>query len=256
MTSRPEWLEVRTLYGGAPAQFVEWTLPQKPSRPALLIAIHGGYWRARYGLDRLRPFCQAFCRLGFAVASLEYRRLGEDGGGWPGTLEDVQLALSSLPATARAEGLKFSKAVLVGHSAGGQLALWAPSSARTATSAQLPVAGVVGLAAVSDLKEAARLNLSKGAVRELLGGGPETVPERYRSASPVERLPLGIPTVLLHGTRDEDVPYALSPAYVEKARAAGDVVRLVTLEGAGHFDVIQPESRHWPEVVAAVESVG
>lgn len=241
-------------YGPAASQGVEWVVPERAPHSILAVAIHGGYWRVRYGLDHLRPFCAALAAAGFAVASLEYRRLGEPGGGWPGTLEDIAHALHSLPGEAAQMGLSFSRVLLLGHSAGGQLALWGASSAQ-AKAAGLNLAGVVALAAVSDLVAASHLNLSNGVVRELLGGSPEQVPERYRAASPVEFLPLRVPTVLVHGTEDADVPYALSPAYVQKARAAGDEARLVTLKGGGHFDVIEPESPHWPAVLKAIESL-
>jgi acetyl esterase/lipase len=225
-----------------------------PRRPTLLVAIHGGFWRVAYGLETLRPFCTALAARGFAVASLEYRRLGESGGGWPGTLEDVQTGCAALAAGARAYGLTFSGALAVGHSAGGHLALWAAARARSPGT--LPWVGAVGLAAVSDLVEASRLNLSTGVVRDFLGGAPEEVPARYREASPVALLPTGVPTVLVHGTQDADVPYALSPAYVERARALGDTARLLTLEGGTHFDVIEPASAFWPEVVDVLESFG
>ena len=231
---------------------MEWSGTEKPSRPTLLVAVHGGYWRAQYGLDHLRPFCRALAERGFAVASLEYRRLGEKGGGWPGTLDDVVQALASLPGEAKKKGLAPFRLLLVGHSAGGHLALLAASRAKGMAP---PVGGVVALAAVSDLHEAARLNLSQGVVaKEFLGGSPEEVPERYKAASPLQHLPLGLPTVLVHGTRDEDVPYALSVSYAQAARAAGDEAVLVTLEGGGHFDVIEPDSRYWPQVQQAIES--
>ncbi len=244
-----------TPYGPFASQVVEWAAPAAPVRRVLVVAIHGGYWRLRYGLEELRPVCAALARRGFPVASLEYRRLGEPGGGWPGTLEDVEAALAALPAAAAEAGLQPRGALLLGHSAGGQLALWAAARAQAHFGPRLPVLGVVGLAPVSDLVEASRLNLSGGVVRELLGGSPEQVPARYRAASPVELLPLGVPTVLVHGTDDADVPYAMSPAYVERARAAGDEARLVTLEGGGHFDVTRPDSPHWPLVVQAIESL-
>ncbi len=242
-------------YGPSPSQRVEWVTPTGPVRRVLLVAVHGGYWRVRYGLEQTELLCAAFAARGFPVASLEYRRLGEAGGGWPGTLDDVEAALASLPAGAADRGLQPSGALLVGHSAGGQLALWAAARGKASSLPGLPLVGVVGLAPVSDLVEAFRLHLSSGVVGELLGGSPEQVPERYQAASPVELLPLGVPTVLVHGTADEDVPYALSPAYVERARAAGDATRLVTLEGGGHFDVTTPSSPYWPQVVEAVESL-
>jgi acetyl esterase/lipase len=245
----------QTSYGPDASQTVEWVETSRPSSSLLLVAVHGGYWRAGYGSDHLRPFCRALAARGFRVCNLEYRRLGEPGGGWPGTLEDVESALAFLRVRAAGEGLDVSGVLLVGHSAGGQLALWAASQARGYAFGGPPVVGVVGLAPVSDLLEASRLNLSEGAVRELLGGSPQQFPERYRAASPVERLPLGVPTVVVHGTLDKDVPYALSPAYVERASAAGDKARLVRLEGAGHFDLIQPESPFFPQVVGAIESL-
>jgi acetyl esterase/lipase len=241
-------------YGPAPSHTIEWMGLSQPRRRTLLVAIHGGFWRAAYGLDCLRPFCTSLAARGFAVASLEYRKLGEPGGGWPGTLEDVRLGCASLAAGARASGLTFSGALLVGHSAGGHLALWA--AARAPSPAAFPWVGVVGLAAVSDLVEASRLNLSRGVVRDFLGGTPEAVPARYREASPVELLPNGVPTVLVHGTEDADVPFALSPAYVQRAQAAGDTARLVTLEGGTHFDVIEPAGSYWPQVTGVLESFG
>jgi acetyl esterase/lipase len=239
-------------YGPEPSQTIEWTGVSHPRRPILIVAIHGGFWRAAYGLDHLRPFCAALAARGFAVASLEYRKLGEPGGGWPGTLEDVRLACASLAGGLKAHALDVSGALLVGHSAGGQLALWA--AARLRPVGTLPWVGVVGLAAVSDLLEASRLNLSNGVVHEFLQGTPQQVPARYQEASPAELLPLGVPTALVHGTDDEDVPYGMSAAYVTRARAAGDDVRLVTLESGGHFDVIASRAGYWPQVAEVLES--
>ncbi len=245
----------QTPYGPVASQVVEWVAATPPTRSALLVAVHGGFWRARYGLDHLRPFCAELATCGFPVASVEYRRLGEAGGGWPGTLEDIELALVAVAEKASADALPVSGIVLVGHSAGGQLALWAASRAKARFGGKLPVLGVVALAPVSDLVEASRLNLSSGVVREFLGGTPQEVPARYRETSPVELLPLGLRTLLVHGTQDEDVPYAMSPAYLRRARAAGDEAHLVTLKGGGHFDVIEPESRFWPQTLGAIESL-
>lgn len=244
---------IETPGGGPSPRRFEWHGIDRPQKGTAILAIHGGFWRARYGLAHLRPFCAALAARGFAVASLEYRRLGQPGGGWPGTFEDIEGALASVAeeAARRATGLRH--VLLVGHSAGGQLALWAASRARMWLGG-LRLSGVVGLAAVSDLAEASRLNLSNGVVHEFLGGGPEEVPVRYQQASPAELVPLGVPTALVHGTRDEDVPYAMSEAYLARARAAGDEARLVTLEGGGHFDVIEPESPYWPQVVDTLES--
>jgi len=249
---------MREQYGDSTATFVEWT-PAAGAPRARIVALHGGYWRAAYDLVHLRPVCTALAGLGFDVVSIEYRKLGEPGGGWPGTFEDVTRALNTLASRVPSLERDGLPTLLLGHSAGGQLALWAAS--RTRAPGRLPgpsvlaVDGVVALAPVSDLFEASRLELSKGVVRDLLGGTPAEVPDRYRETSPAELLPLGVRTVLVHGTADDDVPYALSPAYVERARAAGDDVRLVTLAGAHHFDLIEPASPHWPRVVEAIASL-
>jgi len=242
--------------GAEDGRFVEW-YPADSDR--LVVAIHGGYWRHRHDLTHLGHLCADLAGRGLAVASLEYRRVGAPGGGWPGTFEDVRRDIDALPALARDLGMAFSRTVLLGHSAGGQLALWAVSPRRHPGALMRPSAvglrGVVALAPVSDLVEASRRNLSQGAAGELLGGSPEVLPERYRDASPVELLPLGVRTVVVHGTRDADVPYDMSTAFVERAIAAGDECRLVSLAGADHFDLIDPESPSWPEVVRTILSM-
>ncbi len=243
---------VQTPYGPEPSQTIEWTGISHPQKPTLVVAIHGGFWRRAYGLDHLRPLCAALSAQGYAVASLEYRRLGEPGGGWPGTLDDVRAACAVLARDARRSSLDLTGALLVGHSAGGQLALWA--AARVPAPAGLPWVGVVGLAPVTDLLEASHLGLSRYVAHEFLGGSPQEVPARYRDVSPAALLPLGVPTTLVHGTLDEDVPYAMSQSFVQRARAAGEAVSLVTLKGGGHFDVIEPASAFWPQVTGAIES--
>jgi acetyl esterase/lipase len=251
----PEFVGEREAYGSHASQFVEWYRRPEGSQ-VVRVLVHGGYWRARYNLEHLRPLCRALASRGIPVASLEYRRLGEEGGGWPGTFQDVAQALQAV--------LKSSGAVpslmLVGHSAGGQLALWAGSRGALPPAVHPAVRAairrVVALAPISDLSEASRRDLSGGVVRELLGGSPDEVPERYRAASPIELVPLGVPTDVLHGSADADVPYDLSPAYVERARAAGDEARLVALAGADHFDLITPQSRFWPQVREVLEVEG
>jgi acetyl esterase/lipase len=252
---RPPHGGIRKAYGQENSQFVD-LYPSRTSSSTMVAAIHGGYWRSAHDLKHLSHLCACLAESGVTTASIEYRRLGEAGGGWPGTLTDIQEAVDSLSGLA--PGGAIPHLVLLGHSAGGQLALWAASHATVPGALRRPtprVRGVVALAPVSDLLEASRLSLSDGVVRQFLGGTPEEVPKRYQDASPLERLPLGVPTVLVHGTADSDVPYSLSSAYVERARLAGDDTRLVTLQDADHFDVIDPESRFWPQVLGAIQSL-
>jgi acetyl esterase/lipase len=200
-----------------------------------VVLLHGGFWRAGYDRRHLAPLAEAFAAAGFRVATPEYRRTGA-GGGWPETFDDVRAAVSSLVGVERT--------ILGGHSAGGHLALWA---------AQPPVAGVVALAPVADLRGAYQLDLDGGAVAALLGGGPDEVPQRYAAADPMARLPLGVPVRLVHGGRDRHVPVSFSQRYAEAARAAGGAVELDLLPEAEHFAVIDPQSMAWPSVLSAVK---
>jgi pimeloyl-ACP methyl ester carboxylesterase len=147
---------------------------------------------------------------------------------------------------------EFDSLVLAGHSAGGQLALWATSRL---VAAGTPVRGVLALAAVCDLAEAYRLDLDGGAVGDLLGGGPEEVPDRYAAGDPLALLPLGVPVRLLHGMTDEIVPVEFSRRYQAVAQLAGDRVALTELPDTGHFPVIDPRSAAWPTVLAELRAV-
>jgi acetyl esterase/lipase len=195
-----------------------------------------------------------------ATWTIEYRRIGDPGGGWPGTLADVAAAADHLRAIAPAYNLDLDRVTTVGHSAGGHLALWLAARARLpaghalAAPDPLPVRRAVGLAAVSDLRMCWELRLSNGVVGEFLGGSPDTVPARYAVASPAALLPLGVPQVLIHGTEDDSVPFAMSAVYRDTAVAAHDPVTLIPLPGLEHFALIDPESAAWPVVRAAVLS--
>jgi len=195
------------------------------------------------------------------VATPEYRRVRQPGGGWPGTLDDVAAvtdAVRGLVADAVGPRVDASRTVLVGHSAGGHLAAWAVSRHRLPTDSPWhradPVArGVVSLAGVLDLTVAQRLGLGGRATDALLEGAPDEQPDRYALADPVALLPAGSRMRLVHGLDDDTVPVEVSRAYAVAARAAGDDVTLQELPGIGHGEVIDPTSSAWPAVLAAVE---
>ena len=250
----------RIAYGPLPQQFGDLYLPEGAAPQALVLALHGGFWREKYDLAHFGHLCAGLARAGFAVYSVEYRRIGQEGGGYPGTLQDVSLAAELLPELERRFSLAEGRVVALGHSAGGQLALWLAGRQGADMKSpvhgpRLPLAGLVALAPVSDLAEASRLDLGKGVVREFIGGAPADQPERYAAASPRSLLPLGVPQIVVHGTEDDTVPYALSEAYVNEAQARGDRAELRTLQGLGHFEPIDPRSAAWPEVLDAVRSV-
>ena len=237
------------------------SLPVPSAAPApLVLFLHGGFWRAAYDRTHTGPLAAALAAAGFAVCTPEFRRTGHPDGGWPGTFDDVAAAVDRLPTLVReaagADVISGEPAVLAGHSAGGHLALWA--AARHMIPAGMPwhtgpprVAGVVALAAVSDLDACYTVGLGHGAVVTLLGGGPDEYPERYQITDPMRLLPLGCPVRLVHGTADSVVPCSLSTGFLARGSAAGDDVSLTELPGAGHFDVIDPLSGVWPRVIAA-----
>jgi acetyl esterase/lipase len=214
-----------------------------------VLFLHGGFWRAEYDRVHVRPLAHALHAEGYRVASVEYVRTGAPGGGWPGTLDDVRLAVTTVPALL---GLEPSEVVLAGHSAGGHLALWA---AGELVRAGTPPRGVLALAAVSDLIEAYTLDLGGGAVALLVGGGPGKVPDRYLMADPMRRLPIGVPLKLIHGTKDRQVPVNLSRRFEAVAKTFGDDVEYAELDGLEHFALIDPESSAWPVVVDTLRSV-
>lgn len=246
---------IREAYGPAPSQHVWIRRPPGSERLRTLVMIHGGYWRAKYDAGHVGHLCADLARRGWATVALEYRRIGEDGGGWPGTLTDVTAALDALQGMSARHGLDLGRSAWMGHSAGGQLAFWAVTRAAAPGALRRPSwrpRRVVGLAPVSDLVEADTLQLSRHVTLELLGGTAKEQPARYADASPADHLPLGVPTVVIHGTKDNVVPLAMNRSFVERARKAGDDMHLVMPEDADHFDVIDPLSKAWPQVVEAL----
>ena len=230
----------RVPYGDAPSQFIDlFNAPTAARRAAVMI--HGGYWRARYDLLHASHVCSALARQGISTASLEYRRVGESGGGWPGTFADVQAGFA-----AAMEHLPGGPVVL-GHSAGGHLAL--RLAAATAN-----MRAVVALAPVADLYLAYKLHLSRDAVVEFLGGTPQQKPRVYEDAC-ASRHASSVRRLILHGTKDEDVPLELSRSFVSARHADPGRVELKELAGATHFDLIDPESQAWPAVLAAVREL-
>jgi acetyl esterase/lipase len=230
-------------YGAEPDQQAEyWPVPGDDGRRPVVALIHGGFWRERYRLELMHPLAADLVRRGYPVWNLEYRRLGSPGpagGGWPGTFDDVAAGLAAL--TVRHPD---RPVVVLGHSAGGHLALWA------ANRPVLRPALTVALAGVCDLVAAARLGLSGDAATLLLGGGPADVPERYALACPTLLLPARGRQLIVHGTHDDNVPFELGERY---AVAAGAGCEFLPLPGVDHFALIDPSSDAWVQVIRRLE---
>ncbi|MCM6764437.1 alpha/beta hydrolase [Rathayibacter sp. ZW T2_19] len=217
-------------YGAAPQQIADRYRPTAPEHGTVVL-VHGGFWRARWDRTHLRPLAAALADRGHDVLLPEYRRVGDPGGGWPGTGDDVRALLAALPVLLGGD----PRVVLVGHSAGGQLAVWSQAAHPSPF-----VRAVVALAGVVDLQAAADRHLSDDAVGELLGAEPLAAADPLRLPTP------SVPVVLVHGDADSDVPIALSRAYA----ARHPEVRLLELPGAEHFDLVDPRAPAFETLLA------
>ncbi|WP_458780456.1 alpha/beta hydrolase family protein [Arthrobacter sp. D3-16] len=244
----------RYSYGDDPSQWGELFLPELPDgglHRGVAVVIHGGYWRSKYGAELGEPLAGDLAANGLAAWNLEYRRAG-NGGGWPHTFQDVLAGIDKLQDLASSHALDLSRVVALGHSAGGHLAVWAAGRERLgqlglereyveagAGTDGVRLTGVVSQSGVLNLAEAEKLNLSNGAVANLLGGPSSDFPGRHRCADPMAALPLDVPVYAVHASGDEDVPPAMSEAYVEASASTPMPAHLVTVPG-DHFALIDP----------------
>ena len=250
LTPPPPPADARVRYGGDESHFIDLRLPQPGvSAPPLVMNIHGGFWRARYDLAHAGHFCAALTARGLATANVEYRRVGNEGGGWPGTLEDIRRAYEFLRRNEERHNFDATKVLVVGHSAGGQLAL-------CLAACESGVRRVIALAGVLDLRRAYELHLSDDAVVEFLDGAPGAVAARYGEADPMQLSIIGARQVLIHGSADDVVPVDVSREYVAaKQRLTGveiEDVRLVEIDAADHFSLIDPRTAAWNAVADEV----
>jgi pimeloyl-ACP methyl ester carboxylesterase len=258
----------RIAYGAGPLQFGELRVPAGRGPHPVVIIVHGGCWVAKLGklddravaLDLVRPIAADLTANGLATWNLEYRRVGNDGGGWPGTFQDIAAGADHLRRIAAKNQLDLTRVVAIGHSAGGHFALWLAGRSKLPKSSELYVKdplrlkGVVDLDGPGDLQAMLSLQQSVcGApvITQLMGGSPEERGQRYREGSPVEMLPLGVPQEIFAGRMFA----AQTPAYVEAAKRAGDTVNATVAAQAGHFVFIDPGSSTWPQVVKAIRGL-
>lgn len=250
-------------YGTAAAQFGDLRVPSGEGPHPVVVLIHGSCFKAAYAtLSDLAPMADALKKQGVATWNIEYRRLGLADGRWPETYRDIAWAIDHLRTIAPRHQLDLSRVVIVGHSAGGHLALWAAARHRLLHGSALKSAdpveliGTINLAGPIDMREniANYQAACRGpVVHQLLGGTPRRVPSRYTQVSAPALLPLGVPQVLIWGEHETFVPLPLARSYVTRARAAGDDARLRVVPGAGDFEIASPHSAAWPAVRDEIE---
>jgi acetyl esterase/lipase len=258
----------RIPYGSDPLQFGELRVPTTRGPHPLAIVVHGGCWVAQLGkndpravaMDNMRPLAAAVTEAGIATWNIEYRRLGNEGGGWPGTFQDVARAADFVRTLAREHQLDLTRTISIGHSAGGHFATWLAARPRVPKGSDLyienplPLVGVVNLDGPADLKATIPLQhpiCNRPVITDLIGGTPEEQPERYRDASPIELLPLRVRQEVFAG----QMFATLAPPYEVAVTRAGDVVNSTVLSKAGHFVFIDPQSDVWPLVLKSVRTL-
>lgn len=248
-------------YGPAPEQFGQLRLPQGNGPFPVVIYVHGGCYFTEYSIAHAAAAEQAIADAGYAVWSLEYRRVGDRDGGWPGTFQDVANGADHLRTLAEKYPLDLSRVVSVGHSAGGNFALWLAGRSRipqdSPLSLQNPIAigGVLALAPAGDFGELHEQNGCRGVMDRLMGGPPASFPDRYRAASPGAVLPVGVPLSIVIAGRDQSFK-EFGRSLVARAMAAGEThLQVIDAPDAGHFDVVAPTTSSWPIVTTALHEV-
>lgn len=231
-------------YGDHPLQVANLHVPAREGPSPVVVLLHGGFWRSRWDRTLMTPLARDLAERGLAAWNVEYRRVGDDGGAWPGTFLDVAAAVDHLR---HLEAVDASRVVACGHSAGGHLALWVAARPKLppgvpGAGPAVTVRGVVAQAPVADLAGGWDAGFGRDEMAGLLGGAPRDRPDRYEVADPARLAPLGVPQLLVHGAEDDVVPPAQSRSY---AAAAGEEAELLEVEQADHFDVIDPRHAAW-----------
>jgi acetyl esterase/lipase len=252
-------------YGPEPLQFGELWLPKSPGRHPVVILIHGGCWRADLpGTELMDYMAQALRAEGKAVWNIDYRRVGGPGGGYPGTFADVAQGVDRLSALAGPNHLDLTHVVVVGHSAGGQLAMWTaarpklPKSSPLYSDKPLKVRAAISLAGINDLAafraDGPAACGGPSVIDGLVGAPDATGRDIYADTSPPRLLPIGVPQTVISGALDPIVPSRFGAAYAAQAQAAGDKVEALTIPDAGHFELIDPTSAAWPAIKARIDA--
>lgn len=262
LAQEPAKVDGTLSYGPHERHVGDLRLPAGPGPHPVIVLIHGGCWQSIADRHYMSRLAACLTDRGWGTWNVEFRPIDVEGGGWPGTFADVAAGVDHVRRLAGSHALDADRAVLLGHSSGGHLALWAAARHRLPPGAPFDLhpgahrplrpAAVVGLAAIADLEAFQALPPSGracgDAIERLLGGPPSEVRERLALASPAQLLPLGVPQLLVTGAEDPDVPPDHGEAWARRVRAAGDDATHHVLPDAGHFEPVAPWSPRWPAV--------
>jgi acetyl esterase/lipase len=266
----PSAAGTRLSYGAGSLQFGELRLPAGKGPFPLVILIHGGCWKRQLepgvpeavtSYQLLSPAATSLTAHGFATWNIEYRRLGDDGAGWPGTYLDIAAATDFVRSISAQKRLDLGRVAVLGHSSGGQLALWdagrhkLPKTSPLYVARPLPIEEAISIDGPADLRSLVPLQQTMcggPVVTELLGGTPEQEPERYIQGAVTGLSPIGVPQFVLSRAQPE-VLLKLAQDYATAARKNGDAVRVVVQQGSSHFDGINPATTDWETVVTELK---
>lgn len=252
-------------YGDDPAQIGHLRVPPGDGPFPVVVLIHGGCWREPFAnLRELGPIGDKLKVEGVATWNIEYRRLPQPGSGWPGTYLDIAKGVDHLRELAGPYKLDLDRVVIVGHSAGGHLAMWAASRSRLKPESAVYTAnpikpkGVINLAGTMDMSvniENMEAGCQAPVIHEMLGGSPADVPERYAESSVFKLVPVGVPQVMLWGEHEQFIPRPFAQAHVDAATRAGDQAELLIVPGVGHFEIATTLEPSWPTLRGAIASL-
>ena len=238
-------------YGEDRLQFGELRLPAGQGPHPVIVLIHGGCWLSQYDIAHIRKLAAAFADEGIATWALEYRRVGDPGGGWPGTFDDIAAGADHLLILAEPFNIDLNRAIVAGHSAGGHLAIWL-GNRPAEWSPGLEPAAVLALAPAADLAYLHEQQVCENVVELLMGGSPAQYPQRYQLGSGTSRLPLKIPQYIVIGKYDTNWT-PVGRRYIKSARQQGNTPHVINADESGHFEMIDPDSTTWPLVLGAAK---